>query len=474
MARDGTGTDEFGRPIGELPFIQLVRLSLYWFGLSAIFSGLGGVILPGRLEFEGIVPRGEEGRALFLMTIGGTVIAMLIQPTIGSISDYTVSRWGRRKPYILVGSVLDVVFLYAIAESNTILAIAVFVALLQVSSNLAQGPFQGYVPDLVPAHQVGTASALVGIMQVLGNVGGFVVGSVGLIIGNLFLATLALGVIELLTMLSVFLWVDEGRVAKPRGGRSWRSVAMEAWGRDVLAERSYLWLVFSRLFVLMGGAMLVDLAVFYLGRSLGYTREETGGWYIVTAACVAIASVIATVPAARLSDRIGRKAVIYGSCALGVAGLLTVAAAPTVIIALVGVVLYGVSAGMFLSVDWALMTDIIPKASSGRYMGLSNVATAASGIFAIAIGGLVMDAIGGPERAGSGPRAAFVVGAALLAFGSLLLRPVDPTRRAEEAPDPTDAATDAPTDAPTGAPPGPVALDPQAGLASSTSEVRPS
>ena len=430
MAGDlGPATDQYGRPTATLPFIQLVRLSLYWFGLSSIFSGLGGVILPGRLEFEHLVPPGEEGRALFLMTIGGTVIAMLVQPTIGSISDYTVTRWGRRKPYILVGSVLDVVFLYAIAESNTLLGIAVFVALLQLSSNLAQGPFQGYVPDLVPGHQVGTASALVGIMQVLGNVGGFVVGSIGLIVGNLFLATIALGVIELLTMLSVFLWVDEGTVAKPRGGRSWRSVAMEAWGRDVLAERSYIWLVFSRLFVLMGGAMLVDLAVFYLGRSLGYTREETGFWYIVTAGCVAVASVIATVPAARLSDRIGRKRVIYASCVLGVTGLMTVALAPHVIIALIGVVLYGVSAGMFLSVDWALMTDIIPKASSGRYMGLSNVATAASGIFAIAIGGVVMDVVGGIERGGSGPRAAFVVGAGLLAFGALLLRPVDPRRR---------------------------------------------
>ena len=39
----------------------------------------------------------------------------------------------------------------------------------------------------------------------------------------------------------------------------------------------------------------------------------------------------------------------------------------------------GISAGTFLAVDWALMTDIIPKATSGRYMGISNVATAASG-----------------------------------------------------------------------------------------------
>ena len=43
------------------------------------------------------------------------------------------------------------------------------------------------------------------------------------------------------------------------------------------------------------------------------------------------------------------------------------------------------------------MTDIIPKASSGRYMGLSNVATASAGVLAIAVGGTLMDVVGGPE-----------------------------------------------------------------------------
>ena len=122
---------------------------------------------------------------------------MIVQPTIGSISDYTISRWGRRKPYILIGSILDVVFLVGIASSNTLVAIAAFIALLQFSSNFAQGPFQGYVPDLVPAAQVGTASALVGLMQVLGNVAGFVIGAIATATDQFGLGLIALGVLEL-------------------------------------------------------------------------------------------------------------------------------------------------------------------------------------------------------------------------------------------------------------------------------------
>src|SRR5450756_653288 len=94
----------------------------------------------------------------------------------------------------------------------------------------AQGPFQGYVPDLVPERQVGLASALVGMFQVLGNVTGAVVAALAVATGQYAVATVTLGVIEVVTMLSVALGVREGRAAKARAGRSWTDVAREAWG----------------------------------------------------------------------------------------------------------------------------------------------------------------------------------------------------------------------------------------------------
>jgi MFS family permease len=417
-----------GRPTVRLPNRELIRISLYWLGLSSIFAGLG-TILTGRLEFTGLVDKQDAGRALFLVSISGAVIAMLVQPTIGSISDYTISRWGRRKPYILIGSILDLVFLIGIASSNTLVALAAFIALLQFSSNFAQGPFQGYVPDLVPAAQVGTASALVGLMQVLGNVAGFVIGAIATATNQFGLGLVALGVLELCTMLSVVIRVREGPPPKSRAGRSWRAIAAEAWGTDILGERSFLWLVASRLAILMGGSVLVQLATFYLSRSMGLNQTDTGLVLIPLTGLVAVGTVISVVPAARISDRVGRKPVIWVSCAVGGAGLTVVAVAPVLPIAFLGSLLYGVSAGIFLAVDWALMTDIIPKASSGRYMGLSNVATASAGVLAVAVGGTLMDLVGGPDAGGSGPRAALLFGVALLGVGAILLRPVDERRR---------------------------------------------
>jgi MFS family permease len=419
---------ETGRPTVRLPNRELIRISLYWLGLSSIFAGLG-TILTGRLEFTGLVDKQDAGRALFLVSISGAVIAMIVQPTIGSISDYTISRWGRRKPYILIGSILDMFFLVGIASSNTLVALGAFIALLQFSSNFAQGPFQGYVPDLVPAAQVGTASALVGLMQVLGNVAGFIIGAIATATDRFDLGLVALGVLELCTMLSVVIRVREGPPPKSRAGRSWRAIGAEAWGTDILQERSFLWLVASRLAILMGGSVLVQLATFYLSRSMGLDQTNTGLVLIPLTGFVAVGTVVSVVPAARISDRVGRKPVIWVSCAVGGVGLAIVAIAPILAIAFLGALVYGVSAGIFLAVDWALMTDIIPKASTGRYMGLSNVATAAAGVLAIAVGGTLMDLVGGPEGGGLGPRAALWLGVVLLGVGAILLKPVDERRR---------------------------------------------
>lgn len=420
--------DQSARPTALLPRGQLVRLSLYWLGLSSIFAGLNN-ILGGRIIFEGLGDEAFKATTLFILSAMGTVIAVLVQPTIGSISDYTISRWGRRKPYIFIGTALDLVFLLGVASSNTVIAIAAFVALLQLSSNFAQGPFQGYVPDLVPEPQVGRASALVGLFQVLGNATGFAIGALAVATNSFWLGTMALGVLEFATMLSVVIRVNEGRAAKPRNGRSWRSVGMEAWGTDILRERSFVWLVGSRWFVLMGMTMLTNFALFYFVDSFGLTQSETGVPMLAVLVAFIVGNLVAVLPAGRASDRVGRKPVIYVACAVGSAGLAIVAVAPIIPVAVAGGLVMGVGFGMFLAVDWALLTDLVPKASAGRYMGISNVATATAGLVGLAIGGLLIDLSNAVISPGIGPRVAFAMAVALLAIGAVLLRPVrEPVR----------------------------------------------
>jgi MFS family permease len=417
------------RPIAELPIGHLARISLYWLGLTAI-DGAVGLFTQNRLNFGGFASPLEIGRIAFLISIPVAVLSILIQPTIGAISDYTVSRWGRRKPFIVFGSLLDLVFLAGIATANNVVILGAFVALLAVSTNIARGPFQGYVPDLIAERQVGMASALVGLMQILGNVTGFLLVTIGVAIGRIELAIAAVAIVELVTMAAVVLRVSPGQPPLDREGRTWPEIAKTAWGTDILKERSYVWLVASRFFFLMGGSILVNFVITYLKQVHGQLEKEANGTNFLILIIVVLANLIAIIPSARLSDRIGRKPVIYASCVVGSVGLVIAALGPSVPFALAGAALFGVSAGTFLAVDWALITDIIPRASSGRYMGLSNVATGSSTVFAVMTGGLLIDLANNTLGLGTGPRVAFLLGAVYYVVAMFLLRPVvEPDRR---------------------------------------------
>ncbi len=408
--------DAYARPTLRLPWLQLLQISIYWFGINAIWGGWEVLNQEKAPVLFGV---DATGRGMIWIEVLAAIVAIAVQPTVGTISDYTMSRWGRRKPYIIIGATLDVAFLLGLAWANTPLLFVAFLLLLEFSSNFAQGPFQGYIPDLVPEEQVGSASALVGVMSILGVLGGVLIMSQGIGSGDFTLTALVLGVVELATALGTFFFVREGRQAKSREGRSWAQIAREAWGTDILRERSYVWLLASRFFVLGAGAFMGNWALIWMARALGFDADQRQDWVLPILGAAAVATALSTIPAARISDRVGRKPVIWAACAIGATGTGLFAFAPGIEVALVAGVLVGMGSGIFLAVDWALLSELVPKASSGRYMGMSQLATALQAVIAAIFGGLVLDIVNngflGLEKdyAGSA-RWAIAVGRALL------------------------------------------------------------
>jgi MFS family permease len=388
-------------------------------------------------------PGGEEnlGTLLAIIVTVGVIAPIVIQPTIGTISDYTVTRWGRRKPYIVIGTLLDLVFLFGLATSQTYVALVAFYFLLQLSSNAAQGPFQGYVPDLVPAKQVGLASGLMGTMIVLGTIAGVGIATVGVTMGTLFLATMALGVVELTTMVVLVATVHEG-TAGPRRTTSWLGVARSAWGTDILRQSSVLWLLLVRL-LFLGAYAATSLALPYFQRAHGMSEADASTTVFIGTAIVGVTTALAALPGARISDRIGRKPVIWVAALIAAIGLAGVALAPNPTLAIAFFVPFGIGMGAFLSVDWALMTDVIPKHTSGRYMGILNAGTAmAEPVFLVVAGPLALDVVGRALGLEAGARAAMFVAVAFLGFAALALLRVDARRRElEQVPPVPDAAS---------------------------------
>ena len=90
---------------------------------------------------------------------------------------------------------------------------------------------------------------------------------------------------------------------------------------------------------------------------------------------------------------------------------------------------FGIGMGIFLSADWALMADVIPKETAGRYMGILNAGTAMAGPVFIIVAGPIQDLVAATVSDPAGPRAAMLVAVAFLAMSALALTRVDPRRR---------------------------------------------
>ena len=135
--------------------IDYIKITILGFALAALWSSLHTIIMPLRLlDF---VPEALKNTYLGLLTFAGLILAMAVQPIVGAISDRSGFRWGRRRPYILLGTIMAILFLPGIGLCGSYVAIFVIFCLLQISSNTAQAPYQAFIPDLVPEGKRGAA-----------------------------------------------------------------------------------------------------------------------------------------------------------------------------------------------------------------------------------------------------------------------------------------------------------------------------
>jgi len=106
-------------------------------------------------------------------------------------------------------------------------------------------------------------------------------------------------------------------------------------------------------------------------------------------AILGISMVASVYPAGRLSDRIGRKPILISSGLIGAAGILMLLLGPSYGYILIGGALQGIAVGSFMSSNWALATDLVPKSEGARYLGLTNLATAGGAALARLIGPVI-------------------------------------------------------------------------------------
>jgi MFS family permease len=142
-----------------------IWINIYWLGLNFRNTAIGSIFMPYLVD--AFAPEAVKNTALGGMRTAGLIIAMLVQPAAGLLSDRSTSRFGRRRPYIFVGTMLDLVFLVAIGLVGNYWSLLLVILLIQFSANLSHGSLQGLIPDLVPEEHRGVSSAIKAIFELL-------------------------------------------------------------------------------------------------------------------------------------------------------------------------------------------------------------------------------------------------------------------------------------------------------------------
>lgn len=399
-----------------------VTMNVYWFGLAFMWNGLHPIVLPALLLR--FVPGSLKNTYLGGLTFAGLILAMIIQPLSGALSDRTRSRWGRRRPWILVGTLFDLVFLAGMALAGGYWGLLAAYLLLQVTSNAAHGPAQGLIPDLVPEERRGLASGVKNLF----DMGGLVVASLVMgqmaEYGNLSLAFAVIGGVLVASTLVTLLATPERPTTDPGGERGNRTPTVGYNLRDILRADfrrypDYTWLIVSRFLILLGVYAVQGFIQYYVRDFLGVPNpaEVTGNLL----ATIGLALTLLVFPAGLLSDRFGRKRLNLLAGALAALGIFLLIFVRSVSSLLVFGGIIGMATGIFVSVNWALATDLIPQEEAGKYLGLSNLATAGSGAASRLTGPLIDGLNALRPGAYLGYPALFLLASASTLLGTLLM-----------------------------------------------------
>lgn len=408
--------------------LRLAAVLAFGFSLTLVSNTLEPGVL-GHKVLE-LAP-GAPNTALGFTTFAGLIVAVLVQPIAGALSDRTRSRWGRRLPYFLVGTAAVAACLYLIAAAPVFGVLVAGVLLIQLSSNVVQAPSQALIPDQVDEPHRGRVAGLKATLDIVAFVAGRLVAGELLALApswgsGAVVAAVSVPVAVLLVALVLTgAGAREGPEAAEGASRPLREALSGAFKVDFRANPAFAWWFANRFLFWTGFLVLNTFLLFYVIDVLG--RSESDAQRLIGQLSTVLGVVLALValPAGWVSDRVGRKPVVVCGGLLAAVGtaLLLLARDVPLLVAAGGVA--GLGIGMFLSANWALITDIVPRTEAARYLGVANIATAGGSALARVLGGALID----PINAATGSRSAGYMaayGLAVLCFllGTLAILPL--------------------------------------------------
>lgn len=250
----------------------------------------------------------------FFMTIDN-YFALFLQPWIGSRSDRTDTRFGRRMPYLLIGMPLGALFTAIIPFHNGLFTLILFMMLMNLAMSLYRSPTVALMPDITPEKNRTRANGIINFMGGIGSILAFGVGSV-LYKAHESFPFMAAACVTLISMFILKHFIKEKRDSKGYAAQTGTRPKISFKGQ---LDRTTLFLLSAIFFWFVAYQGVETLFTLYGKNEMGLS--ESAASFSLT--FFSLAFVLFAIPSGWLGSRFGKKRVIL----IGVAGLLVVFAA---------------------------------------------------------------------------------------------------------------------------------------------------
>jgi MFS family permease len=362
----------------------------------------------------------SRASSLSLVNSAGVVLVMILQPIIGTLSDRTRSRWGRRAPYVAGGAVAGAALITLMPVVPSIAVLVIVWSLIQVAANLSGGPLSATVADRVPEERLGTVSAVAGLATYAAAIiGAYIAGN---LFGAIGLASYYPFAIALALLTIPFLLIARDRSSRTMAREPIRFSTIFASFVVALRDRDYRLAWISKVLFWFGVGISSTYGIYmlqsYISPALSAAEAAQTTPLMMVAALPA--TLLAMAVAGRLSDRFQRRKpfVVAAALILAVSSLVPWVW-PTLPAMFIQAVLGGLGLGAFLVVDQAFFIDLLPdQNSAARDLGMSAMAQSIGQALAPIIAGVVVTLAAGAY----GP--VWPVGAVLVAFSALAILPI--------------------------------------------------
>jgi MFS family permease len=361
------------------------RFSLAWFGIWMAYLVPIQLALPDQLAALDH-PHRIRDFGLINGLIG--IAALVTLPLFGALCDRTRSRFGRRRLWILSGTVVFAAGLAGTGFQHDWLGVAALWLIASLGLNMVTAGLTATIADEVPDHQLGMVSSAIYGPQALGVVVGLVALSP--------VKTAEPRYLLLATALLLFVL--------PFGSR-YREAAAElrttpVTVRSILAglwvdHPDFGWAFGGRLLVNLGNAFGTTYLLFFLRDYLKVADPD--GSLIVLTLIYLVFTLLATYGGGILSDRLARRRVFVAiASALQAVAALLLTIVPTYQNALIAAAFLGAGYGAYMSVDQALVTEVLPDARDrAKDLGIMNVGSVGPQAFGPLAASLIIGSLGG-------------------------------------------------------------------------------